>query len=158
MRMCRTIPWWPLLLITGAMILCPGRAAAQTLTLTITPATITFADADPDTTPTITAPAITVRYRVRNNATGNWRITLLASGDLTAGSATIPITDITWTATPVPPFQNGTLSRTLAQTLASGSGNVQNTSTGTVVFRLANGWDHNVGTYNASVVFTLTAP
>jgi len=127
-------------------------------TLTLTPSTITFADADPDTTPTIAAPSMQVRYRVRNNASGAWRITLLAGGDLTAGSATIPITDVAWTATPAPPFQNGTLSRMLAQTLASCSGNVQTTKTGTVIFRLTNRWTHNVGTYTASVVFTLSAP
>ena len=133
-------------------------ADAQTLDLTIAPATITFAAADPDTTPSIAAPTVTVSYRVRNNATGAWLISLLAGGDLTAGAATIPITNVTWTASPTPRFQAGTLSSTLARTLASGSGNVQNPSTGTVVFRLANSWTYNVGTYSTSVVFTLTAP
>jgi hypothetical protein len=133
-------------------------AEAQLLALTIAPATITFAAADPDTTPGIAAPTVTVSYRVRNNATGSWRISLLAGGDLTAGAATIPITNVTWTASPTPQFQAGTLSRTVAQMLASGSGNVLNTTTGTVVFRLANSWTYNVGTYSTSVVFTLTAP
>jgi len=140
------------------LMFAPEAAAQPTLRLTIVPATITFAAADPDTTPSIAAPNVTVSYRVRNNVTGNWLISLLASGDLTAGAATIPITNVTWTASPTPPFQAGTLSRTLAQTLASGSGNVQNTTTGTVVFRLANSWTYNVGTYSTSVVFTLTAP
>jgi hypothetical protein len=142
----------------GFLLLAAPAARAQTLSLTISPATITFANADPDTTPSITAPSITVSYRVRNNLLGNWRITLLAGGDLTAGGATIPVTNVTWTATPAPPFQNGTMSRTLAQTLASGSGDVQNTTTGTVVFRLANSWTYNAGIYNASFVFTLSAP
>jgi hypothetical protein len=133
-------------------------ARAQQLRLTLAPATITFADADPDTIFSIIAPTVTVSYRVRNNPAGNWIITLLASADLTSGTATIAITNITWTALPAPPFQNGTLSRTVAQTLASGSGNVQDTTTGAVVFRLANSWTYNVGIYNTSVVFTLTAP
>jgi len=140
-----------------SLMLAPA-ATAQTLTLTIAPSTITFISADPDTTPSIAAPSITVSYRVRNNASGSWQISLLASGDLTAGSATIPITNVTWTASPTPPFQAGTLSRTLALALASGTGNVQNTTTGTVVFRLANSWTYNVGNYSTSVVFTLTAP
>jgi hypothetical protein len=144
--------------IWGVSVLIAPSAGAQTLTLTVSPSTITFAAADPDTTPSIAASSITVSYRVRNNAAGSWRISLLASGDLTAGSATIPITNVTWTASPTPRFQAGTLSRTLAQTLASGSGNVQNTTTGTVVFRLANSWTYNVGSYSTSVVFTLTAP
>jgi hypothetical protein len=142
----------------GFLLLAAPAARAQTLTLTIAPSTIAFANADPDTTPSIDAPSITVTYRVRQNGGGNWRITLLAGGDLTAGSATIPITNVTWTATPAPPFQDGTMSRTLAQTLASGTGNVQNSTTATVVFRLANAWTHNAGTYSASIVFTLTAP
>jgi hypothetical protein len=140
-----------------SLMLVPA-AGAQALRLTIAPATISFASADPDTTPSILAPAITVSYRVRFNPTGNWRISLLASGDLTAGTATIAINNVTWTASPTPPFQAGTLSRTVAQTLASGTGNVQNTTTGTVVFRLANSWTYNVGSYSTSVVFTLTAP
>jgi hypothetical protein len=135
-----------------------ASAESQTLDLAIAPSTITFAVADPDTTPSVAAPSVTVSYRVRNNAGGNWRISLLAGGDLTAGAATIPITNVTWTASPTPRFQAGTLSRTLAQTLASGTGNVTNTTTGSVVFRLANSWTYNVGTYSTSVVFTLTAP
>jgi len=144
--------------IFGFVLLAAPRAGAQSLTLTISPATITFANADPDTSPTITAPSITVTYRVQNNLSGSWRITLLAGGDLTAGSATIPISDVTWTATPTPRFQNGTLSKTVAQTLASGSGNVGTTTTGTVVFSLANSWTSNAGIYTASVFFTITAP
>ena len=158
MRMGRTIPWWPLLLIACAVILWPGHAAAQTLTMTISPSTITFANSDPDTTPTITAPNITVTYRVQSNGSNNWRITLLAGGDLTAGSDIIPITNVTWTATPVPPFQSGTLSKTVAQTLASGTGSVTTSKTGTVSFKLANSWSYNVGSHTASVVFTISAP
>lgn len=140
-----------------SLVLVPA-AGAQTLSLTISPSTISFANADPDVTPSIAAPAITVTYRVRNNATGSWRITLLASNDLTAGTATIGVNNVTWTASPTPPFQAGTLSRTLARVLASGTGNVYTYSTGTVVFRLANSWTYNVGSYSSSVVFTLTAP
>ena len=140
-----------------SLMLVPA-VGAQDLLLTITPATISFASADPDTTPSIAAPAITVRYHVRNNDTGSWQISLLATSDLTAGTATIGINNVTWTASPTPPFQPGTLSSTVAQTLASGTGNVQNTTIGTVVFRLANSWTYNVGTYSTSVVFTLTAP
>ena len=98
--------------IWGVSVLIAPSAGAQTLTLTVSPSTITFAAADPDTTPSIAASSITVSYRVRNNAAGSWRISLLASGDLTAGSATIPITNVTWTASPTPRFQAGTLSRT----------------------------------------------
>jgi hypothetical protein len=148
----------------GSLAVCLGLstvavpAAAQTLTLGLSPASITFASADPDTTPSIAAPAITVTYRVRNNTGGSWRITLLSDSDLTSGPASIPINFVTWTASPSPPFQNGTLSRAAAQTLASGAGDVTVPATGTVVFRLENRWTHNTGIYTASVQFTLVAP
>ncbi len=149
----------PLLMACATSLVWCGLgtpAFAQTLVLSLSPSTITFSAADPDTTPTITAPSVTVEYEVEDNGSNNWRITLLAGGDLTTGSATIAITNVTWTATPAPPFQAGTLSKTVAQTLASGTG-IPN-QTGTVVFRLANSWTYNVGTYTASVVFTLSAP
>jgi hypothetical protein len=133
-------------------------AHAQTLDLTLSTPSVTFASADPDTTPSIAAAAVTVTYRVRNNAGGGWRVTVLAGGDLTAGAATIPINLVTWTATPAPPFQDGTMSQTVAQTLASGSGNVQAFRNGTVVFRLENRWTHNTGIYTTSIAFTLVAP
>jgi hypothetical protein len=50
------------------------------------------------------------------------------------------------------------LSRTVAQSLASGSGNVDPAKTGTVAFSLENRWTYNTGTYTASVQFTLVAP
>lgn len=133
-------------------------ANAQTLSLSLSPSTFFFASADPDTTPSISSGAITVSYRVRNNTGGNWAITLLAGGDLSSGSDAIPAGNVTWTATPAPPFQNGTLSNSVSQTLASGSGNVNPTATGTVTFSLANSWSYNVGIYAQTVVFTLTAP
>jgi len=140
-----------------SLILVPA-AAAQRVNLAISPSTITFASADPDATPSIVAPPITVTYEVDKNGGGSWDISLLASGDLTAGSATISISNVTWTASPTPRFQAGTLSSTVAQTLASGTANVNKPLDGTVIFRLANSWTYNVGSYSTSVVFTLTAP
>jgi hypothetical protein len=134
------------------------RAAAQTLTFSVTQASISFADADPDTTPSIASANVTVNYKVTGNAAGAWRITILSGTDLTSGGSTIPISNVTWTATPAPPFQAGTMSRTVQQTMASGTGNVSTTRTGTVVFRLANSWSYNVGTYAATFTLTMTAP
>jgi hypothetical protein len=74
-----------------------------------------------------------------------------------SAGGTIGITNVTWTASPAP-FQNGTLSRTVAQRLAGGAGNVTNFRTGSVVFSLANSWTYNVGVYSATVSFTLVAP
>ena len=76
-----------------------------------------------------------VTYRVRQN-NRPWTLTVLAGGDLNSGSSTVDISNVTWVATPAPPFQNGTLSKTVAQTLASGTGNVNPAATGSVTFRV----------------------
>ena len=133
-----------------------GGPAAQ-LDLSISPASITFASADPDVSPTVAAAPVVVTVRVRQNG-GPWTLTVLAGGDLIAGPATVDITNVSWTATPAPPYQNGTLSRTVAQRLASGTGNVNPAANGSVTFRLANSWMYSAGTYTQTLVFTLSAP
>ena len=142
-----------------AILFSPASAAAQKLDLTISPTSITFPSADPDISPTIPAPPVVVSVRVRQNL-GNspWLLTVLANGDLIAGSQRIDITSVTWTATPAPPYQNGTLSKTVAQRVAGGTGNVNPAKDGSVTFRLANSWNYSAGTYTQTIVFTLSAP
>jgi len=132
-------------------------ARAQRLELTLSPRVVTFTSSDPDTVPIVAAAPIQVTYRVRQN-NGPWTLSVLAAGDLVSGASTVDIFNVTWTATPAPPFQNGTLSKTVAQTLASGSGNVNPTATGSVTFRVANSWTYDAGTYTQTVIFTLSAP
>jgi len=136
-----------------------GVATAQTrVTLRVNPTSITFPTADPDVAPVVTAPALDIRYQVRNNGGQGWRITVLASGDLNAGVSVIDIGNISWTATPTPPFQAGTLSKTLEQTVASGFGNVQQPQMGTLLLQLNNLWSYSIGVYTQNIVFTLSAP
>jgi len=142
----------------AAILLGPAAAGAQRVALTLQPTSITFQSADPDTTPIVTAQSILIRYRVQQNAAGAWRLTVLATGDLISGPVSIDISNVSWTATPTPPFQAGTLSKTVEQTVASGFGNVNPQQTGTLVFRLVNSWTYSVGTYTQSFVFTLSAP
>jgi hypothetical protein len=149
-----------MLMLLAGVSLGVGTSAvsAQTLTLSLSRTTIPFAAADPDTTPSVAAPVVTVTYRVRGNTFGSWQVTILASGDLSSGLATIPASRVTWTATPSPPFQGGTMSTTTAQQLAGGSGNVDPSRTGQLTFFLQNSWDYDVGTYSTVFTFTLTAP
>ena len=133
-------------------------AAAQLLNLTVSPAVISIPSADPDIAPEVSSPPVTVEYRVRQNNQGAWLLTVLASGDLVSGGSTIDISAVSWVATPSPPFQNGTLSKTVAQTVAAGTDNVANPSTGTVIFRLANSWTYDAGIYTQTLVFTLSTP
>jgi hypothetical protein len=148
----------PLGLALAIVLLIPWTSAAQRITLTVTPGVITFPASDPDAVPSIAAAPVTVTYRVRQNLLRPWTLTVLANGDLISGAAAVDITNVTWVATPAPPFQNGTLSRTVARTLASGNGNVNPARNGSVTFRLANSWNYTAGTYTQTVVFTLSTP
>jgi len=107
--------------------------------------------------PVISGTPVQITYRIRQNS-GPWSMTVLAGGDLIAGPATVDISNVTWIATPSPPFQNGTLNKTVAQRVASGVGNVNNLTTGSLTFRLANAWTYSTGNYTQTVLFTLSAP
>jgi hypothetical protein len=151
--MLRSAPLAALLLLFGTV-----PAAGQNLNLQVNPRTVTFAPSDPDTVPLVLAAPVQVTYRVRQNGGQPWLLTVLANGDLISGLSTVDISNVSWVATPAPPFQGGTLSKTVAQTLASGTGNVNPARNGSVTFRLANSWDYSVGNYRQTVIFTLSAP
>jgi hypothetical protein len=123
--------------------------------LLVQPATITFPSNDPDTVPVIVAASIRVSY-IAQGAPNPWTITVRAGGNLISGASTIPISNVSWTATPSPPFRNGTLS-TVAQTLATGTGLI-NVDRGDVTFRFVNSWNYTVGNYTQTVTFTLSSP
>jgi hypothetical protein len=146
------------LLSAGTIFVSPGDAEAQRLDLTVTPLTITFPAGDPDTVPLLMSPPVQVSYRVRQNNNAPWTLTVIASGDLISGPSKVDISNVTWVATPAPPFQNGTLNKTVAQRLASGTGNVNPQELGQVTFRLANSWTYTAGLYSQTITFTLTAP
>ena len=143
------------LLLTGM----PSPLAAQILDLALSPRVITFPSSDPDAQPVVDAAPVTVTYRIRQNVASPWSLTVLAGGDLISGPSKVDISNVSWVATPAPPFQNGTLSKTIAQRVASGTGNVPNpNTTGLITFRLANSWTYSTGTYTQTVLFTLSAP
>jgi hypothetical protein len=152
-------PWRAdrLLLILG-LLAVPAVAGAQQLELTISPMTVTFPTTDPDTAPVLSAAPVTVQCRVRGNGNRSWLLTVQASGDLVASQSQIPASAVTWVATPAPPFRAGTMSSTQAQTLASGTGNVNAAMTGTLTFRLTNSWTYDAGTYLQTLTFTLSTP
>jgi hypothetical protein len=142
-------------LLTAAFAV-PARA--QLLNLSISPTTITFPNSDPDTVPIVSSAVVQVTYRIRQNNNNPWVLSVLANGDLVAGSATVDISNVSWVATPSPPFQSGVLSRTVAQRVAGGMGNQANASQGQITFRLANSWNYVAGLYTQTIIFTLAAP
>lgn len=142
-----------------AALLAPCAAAhAQRLDLSVTPTTIAFPSSSPDVAPVLLSVPVEVTYRVQQNLQRPWTLTLLALGDLSSGTSTIEIANVSWVATPAPPFQNGTLSRTVAQRLAAGTGNVTPAAYGQITFRLPNAWTYDAGVYTQVVTFTLSAP
>lgn len=142
----------------AAIVLAAAPAAAQSLELSLAPRVISFPSADPDAVPLVLAAPVTVTYRIRANGNNPWSVTVLAGGDLISGPSQVDISNVTWVATPAPPFQNGTLSRTVAQRIASGTGNAPVAQSGSVTFRVVNSWTYSTGTYTQSVVFTLSSP
>jgi hypothetical protein len=146
------------LVLALAMAIFPRDAKAQLLDLSVSPTIVTFPNADPDTEPVVTA-SLQVTYRVRQNTVNRpWTMTILANGHLVAGAATVDISNVSWVATPSPPFESGVLSRTVAQRIAAGTGNVASSTQGQITFRLTNSWNYDAGLYTQTIVLTLTAP
>jgi hypothetical protein len=147
------------LAIAAAVLSVPGQASAQGLDLSVSPAIISFPPADPDAFPVVTSGPVTISYRIRGVPRNeSWQITVLSSGDLLAGGTSVDISNVSWVATPSPPFRSGTLSKTVAQVVASGNGNVNPTASGSLTFRMTNSWTYSTGTYTQTLVFTLSTP
>jgi hypothetical protein len=124
--------------------------------LTLGSNTVSFADANPDVTPSITATALSVDVKARTTAAGSVTLTVLSGGDLVSGSDNIAISNLTWTVAGSG-MVAGTMNKTTAQSLGSwtGSGNRTGMSQ---TYALANSWSYAVGSYGATVTYTLTAP
>ncbi|MBZ5554077.1 MAG: hypothetical protein LAO21_15280 [Acidobacteriia bacterium] len=125
--------------------------------LVLAPTTINFADASPTTTASVPADnPVAVTARIRTGRATAATLTVTSAADLTAGTDTIPISNVSWTASGAP-FIAGTMNKATPQsaaTFANGSGLFG----GTFNFFLANSWTYNTGAYTATVTYTLTAP
>jgi hypothetical protein len=147
----------PLMAATATSNVTVSATVSATAKLSLSTATVTFPDADPDTTPSIAASegAVTVTAKAKTGAAGAVTLTLLAANDLTSGSDSIAISNVTWTATGTG-FVAGTMNKTTAQSVASWTG--PGSHSGTVSFALANSWDYKTGSYSVGATYTLTAP
>jgi hypothetical protein len=85
-----------------------------------------------------------------------WTLTVVAGSDLRSGVDSIPISVVSWTSSPNPPYRDGVLSAATPRVLASGLTHVLNTFT--MSFSMANSWVYNAGNYGATITFTLAAP
>jgi len=142
---------------TGTATLTINATVASRAEIALAPTTINFPDASPTTSASVPADnPVAVTARVRTGRTTAATLTVAAPTDLVTGSDTIPISNVSWTASGAP-FIAGTMNKTTAQsaaTFANGSG----LFSGTFNFVLANSWTYNTGSYTATVTYTLTAP
>ena len=130
----------------------PVEAQQGNLALTLGASTIRFPDANPSLTPSIAAIENPIPVEVKYTGQGNWVLTVIAGGDLTSGPDVIPISRVRWTATGAT-YRDGTMSKTTAQTVGSGTRNVQG-SQGTLRFTLQNSWAYATGNYAQVITFT----
>ena len=143
--------------VTDTKTLTVNATVSATASLTLGVAAINFAAANPGTTPSIAATEnpVSVTANAQTSATGAVTLTCLAGGDLTAGSDTIAISNVTWTATGTG-FVAGTMNKTTAQSAGSWTGSASHS--GTFSYSLANSWSYASGSYTATITYTLTAP
>lgn len=149
-----------MLLIAAVWFATPAAAqSAPRLELSVSPQFVSFTLGDPDLAPIVSSAPVTVSYRIRGlTGRATWQLTVLASGDLVSGPSTVDISNVTWVAAPAPPFQNGTLNRTVAQAVAGGSGSENPAQVGSFTFRMNNSWNYDSGIYTQTIVFTLSTP
>ena len=141
------------ILVALQLVSIPAHAGNVSLTLT---GSLLFPDESPDLVPVIGPQPISLDVKAVGRRNIPWTLTLVANGDFQSGPDTIPITNVSWSAFPSPPYNGGTLSITTPVLVASGF-----THEHTVVnfdFYMQNSWAYNAGNYTATATFTLAAP
>ncbi len=118
---------------------------------------VSFPDADPDTTPILGPEDVRIRVlSFGSDSSVSWMLTMQADADLTAGPEVIPASNISWRATPSPPFRDGVLSTVVPILLGSGSGDTR--MWGQLSFYMQNSWNYVPGYYSTTAMITLSAP
>ena len=145
----------------------PGDVVSRTFTLSVNLAAraklefgslaLSFLDSNPDIVPSVPANVnpLSVTSSTRTGSSLTTTLTCLASGDLTSGSNTIPIGNMSWTATGSG-YVAGTMSEATGQ--AAGSWTASGKRTGTFSYFLASSWLYATGVYSTTITYTLTGP
>lgn len=144
-------------LITCLMLISPVRLNSLvspqqwSVTVSIFPTAINFPAADPDLEPVVAANT-PVRIQVTTwPPNRRWEVTIRAEGNLvSAGGQVIPISTISWRATPNPPFRDGVLAAGQSLVLAQDRGNRE----ADLSFYFQNSWDYVAGEYTQVITFT----
>ena len=115
---------------------------------------VAFADADPETTPIISAAALDITVKARTSPSETVTLTVVADGDFQGTAGTIGISNLSWLVSGTG-FATGTAALT---DVTVGSWGGPGTRNGTQTYRLANSWAYAVGSYTATLTYTLTVP
>ena len=117
---------------------------------------ITFADADPDVTPTMTSAAVTIDVKARTSSRKQRDPHDEADDDLSRGSDTIAIANLTWTAAGAG-FAAGTMSKSRGAERRI-RGPARGTQSGTQTYKLVNTGRTRRASTAPTITYTLTAP
>ncbi len=130
--------------------------------LTLATSTITFADADPDDVTSIPAKenGAVVTAKVKTGSSTAATLKVLALDDLKSGLDTIPITNVTSSATNTSGafFSAGPVTWSKTSPGATVGQGASGSYTGTLSWFLANSWNYATGSYSAKATYTLLAP
>ncbi len=126
------------------------------LTLTLTGGPVTFPDSDPATVLNIAATQpVTIAASARVASGRGLSLTCQANTDLTSGSDVIPIANVSWSTGGGPGYVSGAMSTAGAVPVGNWTGSGSRSDT--QQFTLVNNWNYAIGTYSATVVYTLSA-
>lgn len=144
--------WSSLLIASGLILAAGGSPQHWTITINIYPTAITFPPADPDLEPVVAANS-SVRVQITTSPPNRrWELLIRAEGNLVSASGqVISISNISWTATPQPPFRDGVLAAGQNLVLATGG---RGDLTGEVFFSFQNSWSYVAGEYTQIITFT----
>lgn len=139
-----------IMLISIALLHSNSYSQQWTVTLNIYPSAITFLPGDPDLEP-VTGASTPVRVQITTwPPNRHWELTIRAEGNLVnAEGEVIPISAISWRATPGPPFVDGVLAA--GQNLVLGRGRGDQDCE--ISFYLQNSWDYSSGEYSQVITF-----
>jgi hypothetical protein len=144
---------------TATASLTIGATVANMASLSLGETSITFPDSDPDTVLSIPADKNPVNVAAKAKTSKGSSVTLLIATptDLTAGTATIGIDQVRWTAAGDAAFVAGTMNKAAPQAAVSGWTDSAK-KTGSFSYFLANSWSYATGNYSATATYTLTSP
>src|SRR5262245_19946596 len=140
----------------AAVLSAAGGAWADPARLSLSGAVL-FSDADPDLVPVLASPVVVLGVDVVGVVGTQWSLTLIANSDLVSGPNVIPISSVSWTATPNPPFRDGQLSALVPTLVATGFAS-HSRFVAQFNFTMPNSWNYVPGNYAATATFTLTSP